>query len=109
MMRVKFLNGVVKECSAPTEQKLFRTSDTKTVGVGWVLILRLAGSITSSEIDSVLAPENIGTLEFSTVNENGEEKMLFSLSGYERLTSSTIRYSENDADTFAEIQLSKGV
>lgn len=108
-MKVKFANGVVKECTAPTEQKIFKTVGGETVGMGWVLILKLSGNITSSEIDEILTPENVGSLEFSAENEKGEDTKLFSLGGYSKITSSTIRHAEDTASTYAEIQMSKGV
>lgn len=108
-MKVKFADGVVKECTAPTEQKIFKTVGGETVGMGWVLILKLTGNITSTELDSVLTADNVSTLEFSAETESGEEKTLFSLDGYSKITSSTIRHSEDTAATYAEIQMSKGV
>lgn len=108
-MNVKFADGVVKECTAPAEQKVFKTVDGETVGMGWVLILKLTGNITSSEIDEILTPENVKSMEFSAETESGEYKKLFTLGGYSKITSSTIRYSEDTAATYAEIQMSKGV
>ena len=108
-MRVKFANGVVKECTAPTEQKVFKTIGEETVGGGWLLALRIEGNITSAALDSLLAEENIRTLEFSTVDENGEEKTLFSLEGYDKITASMIRHAEDADSPYAEIQMSKGL
>lgn len=108
-MKVKFANGVVKECTAPTEQKVFKTVEGQTIGAGWVLILRLTGNTTSTELDSVLTADNVSALEFLAEDENGEEKTLFSLEGYDRITSSTIRHSEDTSATYTEMQLSKGV
>lgn len=108
-MKVKFANGVVKECTAPTEQKIFKTVEGKTVGVGWVLVLRLTGNITSTELDSILTADNVSSLEFLAKDENGEEKTLFSLEGYDRITSSTIRHAEDTTATYTEMQMSKGV
>ena len=104
-MKVKFANGVVRDCSAPIEQKVFRQG----VDSGWVLNFRLNGGVTSAEMDSIVTPENIGSLDFFTTNENGEDKALFSLTGYEKITSSTIRHAEDLASAYAEIQLTKGV
>lgn len=101
-MKVKFANGVVKECAAPTEQKAYRAG----VGVGWILMLNLSGGITSSELDELLVKDNISNLEF--IAENEEEKTVFTLCGYEKATSSTIRYAEDTDDTKVEIQLTKG-
>jgi hypothetical protein len=103
-MKVKFANGVVKECAAPTEQKAYRAG----VGVGWILMLNLSGGITSSELDELLVTDNISNLEFITKTETEEEKTVFTLGGYEKATSSTIRYAEDTVDTKVEIQLTKG-
>ena len=108
-MKVKFANGAIKECSPPTEQKLFKNIDGATVAVGWVLILRLTGNSTSSELDEILAPESSKSLEFFTENENGGVVNQFSLNGYNKVTSTTIRHAEDSLATYAEIQMSKGV
>ena len=104
-MKVKFANDVVRECSAPTEQKVFKLG----VGVGWILILRLNGGITSTDLDELMTDDNVKTLEFLSVKENGEESTLFTLDGYEKVTSSTIRHADDIASTYAEIQLTKGL
>lgn len=114
-MKVKFANGTVKSCAAPTEQKLFKTTDGVTLGAGWILILRLTGSITSTELDALLTSENVGALEFlsdgsdSSDGGDGSAETLFTLNGYEKVTSSTIRHSENVENTYAEIQISRGI
>lgn len=108
-MKVKFANGVVKECAAPTEQKAFRNVSGETVGIGWILNIRLLGGITSSELDNILTTDNVKTLEFATNNEDGTEKTLFSLDGYDKITSSAIRHAEDISATSAEIQLTKGI
>ena len=105
MMKVKFANGVVKECSAPTEQKAFRTVG----GNGWILNLRLIGGITSAELDELITTENIASLEFLSAPEDGEAKTIFTLDGYEKITSSTIRHAEDTASTSVDIQLTKGL
>lgn len=105
MMKVKFANGVVKECAAPTEQKVYRSG----VGIGWVLSLRLMGEMASSELDNLITAENVSSLEFLTETEEGEEKTLFTLSGYEKCSSSVIRHAENITATQSEIQLTKGL
>ena len=108
-MKVKFANGVVKECTAPTEQKIIRNLGAETVGIGWALFLKITGGVTSAELDEILTAENVKTLEFLTEAENGEDTKLFSLDGYDKITASTIRHSENADSAFAEIQMSKGV
>ena len=103
-MKIKFANGVVKECAAPTEQKAFKAG----IGVGWILLLRLIGETTSTELDNLLTEDNISPLEFITKTEDGKDKTIFTLSGYNKVTSSTIRYAEGE-DTVSEIQLTKGM
>ena len=104
-MKVRFTNGVTKECAAPTEQKAFKSG----VGAGWILILRLLGNTTSAEFDELMTPENVSSLEFLAETENGEDKPIFTLSGYDKITSSTIRHAEDTKSTTVEIQLTKGI
>lgn len=108
-MKVKFANGVVVRCTAPMEQKIIRTNGSETIGIGWVLVLKLSGDIASAELDELVTAENVKSLEFLTENENGEQTKLFSLDGYDKITASTIHHAENAASAFAEIQMSKGV
>ncbi len=108
-MKVKFASGAVKECTAPTEQKVFKTVGGETVGIGWVLILKLMGNITSTEFDTVVNTEGVSSLEFLKENEKGEDEILFTLEGYNKITSSTIRHAEDTTATYVEIQMSKGV
>ena len=105
-MKVKFANGVVKGCNAPTEQKIFRTASGEN---GWILQLRLIGEITSTELDEILTNENIKSLEFLSETESGEDKTIFTLDGYEKITSSTIRHAEDTTSTSVDIQLTKGI
>ncbi len=106
-MKVKFANGVVKTCTSPTEQKVFRTANGTE---GWILHLRLMGVITSAELDELLVSENIAPLEFLVEDEKAAEDIVaFTLGGYDKITSSTIRHAENTASTVAEIQLTKGL
>ena len=106
-MKVKFANGIVKECAAPTEQKVFRTANGVT---GWILHLRLMGVITSAELDEFITVDNIAPLEFLVERENTTEDVVaFSLDGYNKITSSTIRHAEDTTSTVAEIQLTKGL
>ena len=104
-MKVKFANGVVKSCTTPTEQTVFRNIDGVTLGVGWLLNFRLMGSTTSQEVDEVLAASNITPLEFLSE----EDKTIFVLDGYDKITSSVIRHTEDTTSTSVEIQLSKGI
>lgn len=106
MMKVKFANGVVKECTAPTEQKVFKAVSGES---GWILQLQLMGEITSSELDNLVTVENVSPLVFLSETDNGEYKTIFTLDGYEKITSSTIRHAENTISTSVEIQLTKGL
>lgn len=99
-MKVKFMNGSIKECSAPSEQKLYKAG----VSAGWIVTFRLLGEITSHELDELFTEENIFSLDFLS-----ETKTLFTLSNYRKTTSAIIRHDENTADTYAEIHLTKGV
>lgn len=101
-MKIKFNNGTTIACSAPTEQKMFKNADA----AGWILSLTLFCSAVSNEIDEILVADNICSLMF--LSDDGHE--LFSLSGYNRVSSSTIRFSESVNHTNKiEIQLTKGV
>ena len=104
-MKVKFSNGVVKDCTSPTEQKVYKAGASS----GWLLILRLIGGITSSDLDALLTEDNIKSLDFLSEKEDGEIKTLFTLSDYSKVTSAIIRHDENTSDAYAEIQLTKGV
>ena len=101
-MKVKFKDGTIKSCNAPTEQKVFKSG----VPAGWILLLNLVGSTTSAEIDTLLTDENIAELAFMSDNE---ETTLFTITGYDKVSSSTIRYAEDASSTRVEIQLTKGV
>lgn len=103
-MKIKFVNGTMKECTAPTEQMVFKTKNGETLSAGWVLLLKLIGAVTSEELDTLFAEDNIKTLAFYA----GED-LKFSLTGYDKVTSSVIRYSEDADAVCAEIQFSKGV
>ena len=100
-MKVKFANGVVKTCTAPTEQKIFKIVSEKDSS--WLLNFRLTENVTSSEMDLLVTNDNIETLEFTDDSGN----MLFMLSGYEKVTSAIIRHSDSADTASVEIQLSK--
>lgn len=103
-MKVKFVNGVTKECSSPTEIKSFyNNSDSH-----WVLNVKLIGAMTSAELDALLTTENISRLEFLTTATDEGDQAIFTLDGYERVTSSAIRHAEDTTATIVEIQMSKG-
>ena len=100
-MKVKFKDGTVKNCTAPIEQKIFKNPSSP----GWVLQFGLTGQITSADIDALFTDSNIDELVFKTEDE---EKSV-TLSGYNRLSSSVIRYAEDVVGTVVEVQLTKGV
>ena len=114
-MRVKFANGTVKHCTAPTEQKVFRNNGGENAGAGWVLLIKLTGEVTSSEIDELMTADNIKKLDFfpeaepETESGDGGETPMFTLAGYSKVTSSSIRYAEEKSAVTAEIQMSKGL
>lgn len=103
-MKVKFKNGVIKNCTTPTEQKVFKGGGN----AGWILAFAILGGMTSNEVDSLIVPENISELTFLTENELSEATTI-ALSEYDRISSAFIRYSDDKASTRVEIQLSKGV
>ena len=103
-MKVKFNDGTVKNCTTPTEQKVFKQG----VGAGWVLIFALICDMTSTEVDELISTENISGLSFITEDENGLESTIF-ISDYDKISSAIIRYSDEKDKTRVEIQLTKGV
>ena len=101
-MKVKFVNGVIKGCSSPTEQKIFKQNSNES---GWILNLRLIGEITSTEIDELLNVTNVARLEFLS----DSEEPIFTLDGYNKITASTIRHAEDTTATSVDIQMTKGL
>ena len=108
-MKIKFTNGVIMECSAPIERKIFKQIGGSIVDVGWLLSFSIIGEVTSEDIDKLLVPDNITHLEFLSKAENNEDDLVFSLNGYEINTSSVIAYNEDKTKASVEIQLQKGV
>lgn len=111
-MKAQFKDGTIKSCSAPTEQKVFKNKkdelgNTVTVASGWIMIFNLSGGMTSDEADRILTEDNISKLVFLTENESGEDVELFELSGYTKISSTTIRHAEDDSASYTEIQLTK--
>lgn len=98
-MFVKFKDGTTKNCSNPTEQKLFKGGEA----AGWLCSFVMSGTMNSSDVDSVLTADNISSLEFC--NDDGNK--LFAIDGYTKVTSAVVRYAENSGSV--EIQLTKGV
>ena len=84
--------------SSVIEQKLQRQG----VDAGWLLTLNISGDFTAQGVDSVLTEENIS--EITLIGEKAENAVI---SGYEKVTSCVVRYSEDKAT--AEIQIVKGV
>ena len=80
------------------EQKIYRQGAES----GWMLSLNINGDFKAQDLDSVLSEENIS--EITLVGEKEENTVI---SGYEKVTSCVVRYSEDKAT--AEIQLIKGV
>lgn len=101
-MKVKFKDGTIKNCSTPTEQKVFKVGEA----AGWILTFGLIGDITSADVDSLISAENISELTFISIAD--EKETSFSLNGYERISSAIVRYSENKEQTRVEIQLIRG-
>ena len=102
-MKVTFKDGTIKECSAPTEQKVFKGGEAS----GWILSFVLLGDITSNEVDDLLSEENISHLAFLSKNEN-EVETIIELLDYNKVSSAVIRYIEQET-TRVEIHLTKGV
>lgn len=98
-MQVKFKDGTIKNCSNPTEQKIFRSG----AATGWLCSFQISEVMTSTDVDAVLTDDNISELTFC--NEKAEE--LFAISGYTKVTSAVVRHAEKDGTV--EIQLIKGI
>lgn len=103
-MKVKFKDGTIKECSAPTEQKVFKEGKAS----GWILSFALVCDMTSAEVDNTLSEENISDLTFISADENGNEHT-FLLYGYNHVSSAIIRHSEDTRQSRVELHLTKGV
>lgn len=100
-MKIRFADNTEKTCSAPVEQKVFRNGEA----TGWLISFRILGFINSGELDTLLCESNLLSLLFLT--DAGDD--VIALSGYNKVTSCSVRYAENAGDFTAEIQLSKGV
>lgn len=103
-MKVQFKDGTVKACSAPMEQKVFRSG----IDAGWMLSVSIECDITSDELDKLITTDNISDLTFTSDEEIGASKTIH-LSGYDKVTNATIRYSEEKDKTRIEMRLTKGV
>jgi hypothetical protein len=69
---------------------------------GWKLLDANGNEITDSSKAKYIVTNYLA-------KENGEDKLLFTLEGYEKVTSSVIRHAEDIASTTVEIQLTKGL
>jgi len=103
-MKVQFKDGTIKTCSAPIEQKVFRSG----VDAGWILSVSIECDITSEELDKLITTDNISELIFTSEEESRTVKTI-SLSGYDKVTSAVIRYSEEKEKTKIDMRLTKGV
>lgn len=103
-MKVQFKDGTIKTCSAPMEQKVFRSG----IDAGWILSVSIESDITSDELDKLVTTDNISELLFTSEEETDTVKTI-SLSGYDKVTSAIIRYSEEKNKTRIEMRLTKGV
>ncbi len=98
-MKVVFKNGETKSCMPPIEQKVFKAGAV----AGWLIALAFTAEMTSDQIDNLVTADNISNLVFTS--DDGTE--LFSITGYEKVTSSVIRHSEPSSDTRVELQIMK--
>ena len=97
-MKIKFNDGTIKDCTQPTEQKLFREG----VAAGWLLSVSITdGKLTSDDIDKLITTENVSNLTFT----DDEEKELYVLGGYTQIASVAIRHS--DTQSRADLQIKK--
>lgn len=88
------------EALSVIEQKLYRQGAES----GWMLSLNIKGDFNAQDLDSVLSEENVS--EITLVGEADDNTVI---SGYQRVTSCVVRYSEDKTQTTAEIQILKGV
>ena len=100
-MQIKFKDGTIKQCTNPTEQKMYRNG----LDVGWVLMFSITDTMTSNEADDILSADNIESLTFfdDTSEENAVSK---TITGYTDVNYIIIKYGD-DINTVAEIQLRK--
>lgn len=103
-MKVQFKDGTIKACLTPTEQKVFRSG----TDAGWILSVSVVCDITSDELDKLITADNISELTFTSEDETGTVKTI-SLSGYDKVSSAIIHYSEEQEKTKVDIRLTKGV
>lgn len=96
-MKVQFKNGAsAYDCSEPIEQKIYRAG----VEAGWTIVFQFNADVTSSEIDSIITPDNISEITFT--NDTGAASIV---RGYNAISSCTIRHK--DTATAVEVQFTK--
>lgn len=100
-MKIMFVDQTVKNCSIPTEQKVFRSGTP----AGWIVVFQLTGAITSEELDTLTAPENLEILTF----QDDEGNTIFELVGYTKMSSAVIKHGQTSGSTVTELQFTKGV
>lgn len=100
-MYAKFKNGVVKECTAPTEQMIFKNNEP----VGWLAVLAVKDVKTSDEAESLLANESISSMRFfNTLPVDDDTEPMFALNGYTAVQSAVVYHN---SDNSFEVQLKK--
>lgn len=96
-MKVQFKNcAQVYDCSEPIEQKIYRSG----VEAGWTIVFQFNAGVTSSEIDSLITPDNISEITFTNDTETAN-----TIRGYNAISSCTIRHKSSG--TVVEVQLTK--
>lgn len=103
-MNVKFKDGTVKNCSAPTEQKLLKSGES----AGWILSFSLLCNMTSDEVDCLFSNDNFSSLTFMSENKTDVDSTIL-LSGYDKVSSVVIRHSDEQGATRVELHLTRGV
>lgn len=102
-MKIKFKDGTIKNCSNPTEQKIFRGG----TAAGWICSFRLTDVMTSSDVDAVLVNDNVTEITFITDAIDNALSTTFTLTDYDKVSSAIIRHTNTGSQV--EIQLTKGV
>ncbi len=96
-MKVQFKNSAqMYDCSEPIEQKIYRSG----VEAGWTIVFQFNAGVTSSEIDSLITPDNISEITFTNDTETAN-----TIRGYNAISSCTIRHKATA--TAVEVQFTK--
>ena len=96
-MKVQFKNGAqMYDCSEPIEQKIYRAG----VEAGWTIVFQFNADVTSSEVDSIITPDNISEITFT--HDTGATN---TIRGYNAISSCTIRHKATA--TAVEVQFTK--